>query len=78
VGTGTGTVTTVGVVTTAGLSHALNVSAISTAEKIIETFMGIPCWLWGTAGGPGSIAATRSCDSQSTPYSPGLPFAGAH
>jgi len=40
-GPGTGTVTTVGV-TTVGFSHALNASATSTAENIIEYFMGIP------------------------------------
>jgi hypothetical protein len=42
-GPGTGTVTTAAGVTTAvGLSHALNASAISTAENIIEYFMKIP------------------------------------
>jgi hypothetical protein len=41
-GPGTGTVTTAGGVTTVGLSHALKVSAISTAENIIEYFMRIP------------------------------------
>jgi hypothetical protein len=42
-GTGTGTATTgAGVTTVAGLSHALNASAITTAENIIEYFMRIP------------------------------------
>jgi len=38
-GTATGTA---GVTTVVGLSHALNASAISTAENIIEYFMRIP------------------------------------
>jgi hypothetical protein len=41
-GPGTGTVTTAGGVTTVGLSHALNASAISAAENTIEYFMRIP------------------------------------
>jgi len=41
-GAGAGTVTTAGGFTTVGLSHALNASAISTAENTIGYFMGIP------------------------------------
>ena len=41
-GAGTGTVTTAGGLTTVGLSHALNASAISTAENTVEYFMRIP------------------------------------
>jgi hypothetical protein len=41
-GPGTGTVTTAAGFTTAGLSHALEASAISIAENAIEYFMGIP------------------------------------
>src|SRR5450759_5221399 len=41
-GPGTGTVTTAAGVTTVGLSHALNASAISAAENTIEYFMRIP------------------------------------
>jgi hypothetical protein len=50
-GTGVGTVITVAGATTAGrMSHALNVSAISTAENNIEYFIGIPLdWLTKTA-----------------------------
>src|SRR5665811_1731022 len=41
-GPGTGTVTTAAGVTTVGLSHALNASAITTVENTIEYFMRIP------------------------------------
>jgi hypothetical protein len=41
-GAGAGTVTTAGGFTAVGLSHALNASAISTAENTIGYFMGIP------------------------------------
>jgi hypothetical protein len=41
-GPGTGIATTGLGVTTVGFSHAVNASAITTAESIIEYFMGIP------------------------------------
>ena len=41
-GAGTGTVTAAGGLTTVCLSHALNASAISTAENTVEYFMRIP------------------------------------
>jgi len=64
-GTGAGTVTTVaGGVTTVGLSHALNESAISIAEKTIEYFMRIPFDYLTNTAYPGRLETTRRCNSK--------------
>src|ERR1017187_8690343 len=63
-GPGTGTVTTAAGVTTVGLSHALNASAISTAENTIEYFMRIPFDCLTKTAHLDRFAATRSCSSK--------------
>src|SRR5450759_4711969 len=63
-GPGTGTVTTAAGVTTVGLSHALNASAISTAENTIEYFMRIPFDCLTKTAHLDRFAATRCYSSK--------------
>jgi hypothetical protein len=61
---GPGTATTAAGVTTVGLSHALNASAITTAENTIEYFMRIPFDCLTKTAHLDRFAATWSCRSK--------------
>jgi hypothetical protein len=61
---GPGTATTAAGVTTVGLSHALNASAITTAENTIEYFMRIPFDCLTKTAHLDRSAATWSCSSK--------------
>src|SRR5476651_10183 len=61
---GPGTATTAAGVTTVGLSHALNASAISTAENTIEYFMRIPFDCLTKTAHLDRFAATRCYSSK--------------
>jgi hypothetical protein len=75
---GPGTAITAAGVTTVGLSHALNATAVSTAENTIAYFMRIPFDCLTKNRSPGQKCGHPELQFQITPYRDAFPFAGAH